>query len=339
LLISLQNNRYSVWRQLVSELQHFPETGSSSVSMAGGRGHGGRRGQVPNEEAPHRDHNVQDVMIEDLQRQVAELAQRLAVQEFGNREIENSDSDSTFDNPYHNPAPYREQRGRDEEFFDEEFQEDEFVDEEFIHEDVHDDVEHEDVKDPSQGFVVWDSPPIYDIGIMDEDLMGDSLSYDQEKKFVIGLDWVSPTICDDIYPDKDDLLNEVSFLVDEIEFIEENNDYHVFDESPHNKGFQLSNEEISNVDFIGIERFLSNSPSNKLDVGFSVLPDNFNFCGQERIDNSLKTFMECELEKINERREKIDLFQFSVRPVIMMGCNLFIFWFQVTLVLRNMKME
>jgi hypothetical protein len=101
----------------------------------------------------------------------------------------------------------------------------------------------------------------------------------------------------------------------------------------------LSNEEISNVDFIGIERFLSNSPSNKLDVGFSVLPDNFNFCGQERIDNSLKTFMECELEKINERREKIDLFQFSVRPVIMMGCNLFIFWFQVTLVLRNMKME
>jgi hypothetical protein len=75
--------------------------------MAGGRG---RRGQVPNEEAPHHDRNVQDVMIEDLQRQVADLAQRLAAQEVGNREM-NSDSDSTFDNPYHNPAPYREQRG------------------------------------------------------------------------------------------------------------------------------------------------------------------------------------------------------------------------------------
>jgi len=108
LLISLQNNRYSVRRQLVSELQHFPETSSSSVSMAGGRGHGGRRGQVPNEEAPHRDCNIQDMMIEDLQRQVAELTQRLAAQEVGNREMENSDSDSTFDNPYHNPAPYRE---------------------------------------------------------------------------------------------------------------------------------------------------------------------------------------------------------------------------------------
>jgi hypothetical protein len=103
----------------------------------------------------------------------------------------------------------------------------------------------------------------------------------------------------------------------------------------HNEGFQLSNEEISYVDFIGIERFLSNSPSYKLEVGFGVLADNFNFCGQERINNSLKTFIESELEKINERREKIDLFKFSLRLVIVMGCNLLIFWFQVTLVLKN----
>jgi hypothetical protein len=73
LLVSLQNNRYSVRRQLVLEFQHFPETSSSSVSMAGGRGRGGCRGQVPNEEAPRCDCNVQDVMIKDLQRQVAEL--------------------------------------------------------------------------------------------------------------------------------------------------------------------------------------------------------------------------------------------------------------------------
>jgi hypothetical protein len=50
------------------------------------------------------------VMIEDLQRQVAELAQRLSAQEVGNHEMENSDSDSTFDNPYHNPAPNRGHR-------------------------------------------------------------------------------------------------------------------------------------------------------------------------------------------------------------------------------------
>jgi hypothetical protein len=112
-LNSLQNNRYSARRQLVSKLQHFPETSSSSVSMVGGRARGGRHGQFPNEEAPHRDRNIQDVMIEDLQRQVAELAQRLVVQEFGNREMENSDSDSTFDNPHHNPAPNRDHHGQE----------------------------------------------------------------------------------------------------------------------------------------------------------------------------------------------------------------------------------
>jgi len=67
MLNSLQNNHYYVQHQLISELQHFPEASSSSVSMVGGRGRGGRRGQVPNEEALHRDRNVQDVMIKDLQ--------------------------------------------------------------------------------------------------------------------------------------------------------------------------------------------------------------------------------------------------------------------------------
>jgi hypothetical protein len=274
---------------------------SSSISMVGGRSHGGRREQVPNEEAPHHVRNVQDMMIEDLQRQVAELAQGLVAQEVGNREM-NSDSDSTFDIPYHNPAPYREQRGRDEEIVDEEFQEDEFVDEEFIHGDVHDDVEHEDVENPSQGFVDWNSSPIYDV-----------------------------------YHEEEDLLKEVSFVGDTIKFIEENNDYHVFDESPHDEGFQLSNEEISYVDFLGIENFLSSSSSNNLNVGVGVTDDNFNFCGKKRIDNSLKTFMERELEKINKRRETIELFQFSVRLVVVMSCNLFIFWFQVILVLRNTR--
>jgi len=53
--------------------------------------------------------------------------------------------------------------------------------------------------------------------------------------------------------------------------------------------------------FLGLKNFLSNSPSNNLDVSFGVLDDNFNIYGQERNDNSLKTFMEHELEKINER--------------------------------------
>jgi hypothetical protein len=95
----------------------------------------------------------------------------------------------------------------EDEFVDEEFQEDEFVDEEFKHGDVHDDVEHEDVEDPSQGFVDWDSPPTYDTDINDEDLVGGSLSYDQEEESEV--DWIPP-IFYGIYPEEEEPLEEVN---------------------------------------------------------------------------------------------------------------------------------
>ncbi|KAE8676151.1 putative CCCH-type zinc finger family protein [Hibiscus syriacus] len=90
----------------------------SPVSMAGGRGRG-RREQVPNEEAQRRDRSVQDVMIADLQRQVAELTQRLAAHDLEDREASDHDTNSTFENPYHNRAGFRgagfrEHRGREE---------------------------------------------------------------------------------------------------------------------------------------------------------------------------------------------------------------------------------
>ena len=81
--------------------------------MAGGRGRGGH-GQGPTEEAPNRDRSVRDVTIEDLQAQVAELTRRLAAQEFGNREKEFSDSDSTFENLFPIHAQNREHRGRED---------------------------------------------------------------------------------------------------------------------------------------------------------------------------------------------------------------------------------
>jgi hypothetical protein len=124
-------------------------------------------------------------------------------------------------------------------------------------------------------------------------------------------------------------LNEVSFVVDIIKFIKENNDYHVFDECPHNEGFQVSKDEISYVDLLGIENFLSNSPRNNLDVGFNVLDDNSNFCGQERIYHTLKIFMESEFKTINQELVKIILSQVGTRKFIsniqnqiVMGCKI-----------------
>ncbi|KAE8691269.1 Detected protein of unknown function [Hibiscus syriacus] len=90
----------------------------SPVSMAGGHGRG-RHEQVPNEEAQRRDRSVQDVMIADLQREVAELTQRLAKQDLEDREASDHDTNSIFENPYHNRAGFRgagfrEHRGLEE---------------------------------------------------------------------------------------------------------------------------------------------------------------------------------------------------------------------------------
>jgi hypothetical protein len=67
--------------------------------MTSGRG---QRGQVLNEEFPYPEHNIQDMMIEDLQRQVAELTQRLAIQNLEMYcDIDDRNSKSNFGNPYH----------------------------------------------------------------------------------------------------------------------------------------------------------------------------------------------------------------------------------------------
>ncbi|KAJ0977916.1 hypothetical protein J5N97_013390 [Dioscorea zingiberensis] len=53
-------------------------------------------------------------MNEDLQRQVAELTQRLAARDFGDREVSDHDSESTFVNPYSWCGQSREHRAREE---------------------------------------------------------------------------------------------------------------------------------------------------------------------------------------------------------------------------------
>jgi hypothetical protein len=121
------------------------------------------------------------MMIEDLQRQVTELTQRLATQNFEMYcNIDYHNSDSNFDNPYHKLVLVREQRVWDE--------------------------WHEDL-----GFRV---------------------------KLLEIYDWV-PSLIYDIYPNEEDLLKEVSFVVNTKNFIKENNNYDIFDESPKFEGFNL----------------------------------------------------------------------------------------------------
>jgi hypothetical protein len=56
-------------------------------------------------------------MIEDLQRQVTKLRQRLAAQKLErNREMDDRDSDSSFETLYHNPIISQEQRGQEQQY-------------------------------------------------------------------------------------------------------------------------------------------------------------------------------------------------------------------------------
>jgi hypothetical protein len=61
-----------------------------------------------NEEVPYHVCSVQDVMIEDLQRHVTELAQHLAVQNLEMYcDVDSHNSKSNFDNQYHKPVLVR----------------------------------------------------------------------------------------------------------------------------------------------------------------------------------------------------------------------------------------
>ena len=74
----------------------------------------GQRGQVPNEKVPYHERSIEDMMIEDLQRQVVELTQRLVAQYLEMYcDIDDHNSKSNFKNLYHKLVLFREQRVRD----------------------------------------------------------------------------------------------------------------------------------------------------------------------------------------------------------------------------------
>ena len=58
------------------------------------------------------------MMIEDLQKQVAELIQRLAARDFKDLVISDRNSESTFENPYHHRTTYWEHRSWEEQYRD-----------------------------------------------------------------------------------------------------------------------------------------------------------------------------------------------------------------------------
>lgn len=157
-----------------------------------------------------------------------------------------------------------------------------------------------------------------------------------EKDFSVK--WAFPLIYD-IYPQEDDLLNEVSISVDTVKFVDENDVYHEFDESSKSKVSELDLEKISFADFLRIENFLSSSPNNDFDVGLRMMKENFIFRGKEVIDPFGEVFMEIDFEKINKGCVKLELSQVGVTCFKIILCLVIIklFFFLFVLLLRRMR--
>jgi hypothetical protein len=138
----------------------------------------------------------------------------------------------------HKPNPYSVEE--EEEFVDGEFQESDFIDEEFKHEGVED-------EDHSQELADWDTPPIYDDDVNEEEPIEEPLASDLEKEYE---EYELHPMFNGLYPDKDDPM-EGKEPMDNIA------DYEDDDEGLSGEMSNYNEEEVGYVDFLGVEDILN----------------------------------------------------------------------------------
>jgi hypothetical protein len=163
----------------------------------------------------------------------------------------------------------------EEESVDGEFQESNFTDEEFEHEGVED-------EDPSQGFVDWDTLPIYDDDINKEEPIEEPLASDLEEEYK---EYGLHPMFSGFYPDEDDQLEDEE-PTDDIADYEEDD---IADDEEVNENLpsevpNFNGEDIDYIDFLGIEDIL-NSPHD--DYGeFYADEENYMFTRNQWLTHS-----------------------------------------------------
>jgi hypothetical protein len=165
----------------------------------------------------------------------------------------------------------------EEESVDGEYQESDFVDEEFKHKD----------EDPSQGFVDWDTPPIYDDDVNEEEPIEEPLASDLEEEYK---EYGLHPIFSGLYPDEDGQWEDEE-PTDDIADSEE--DY-IADDEGVDEDFtgevpNFNGETVDYVDFLGIDNIL-NSPHD--DYGeFYADEENYMFTRESVVDPFFNIFM------------------------------------------------
>ena len=122
----------------------------------------------------------------------------------------------------------------EKESVDGEFQKSKIIDEEFEHKGVKD-------EDPSQGFVDWDTPPIYDDDVNEEEPIEEPLASNLEEEYE---EYGLHPMFSGLYPNEDDRLED-----------EEPMD----DITDYEKDDIADDEDVDYIDFLGIDNIL-NSP-------------------------------------------------------------------------------
>jgi hypothetical protein len=138
----------------------------------------------------------------------------------------------------------------EEESVDGKCQESDFIDEEFEHEGVEDEY-------PSQGFVDWGSPPVYDDDVNEEELIEERLASDLKEEYE---DYGLHPMFNGLYPDEDDQLEDEEPMDDIANYEEDDiDDDEDVNEDLLGEGPNFNGEDVDYVDFLGIDNIL-NSP-------------------------------------------------------------------------------
>ena len=176
---------------------------------------------------------------------------------------------------------------------DGEFQESDFIDEEFEHEGV----ENEDM---SQELVDWDTPPVYNDDVNEEELIEELLASDLEEEYE---EYGLHHMFSGFYPKEDDQLEDEEPTNDIANYEEDDitNDEDV-DEDLLGEVLNFNGEDVDYVDFLGIENIL-NSPHD--DYGeFYADEKNYMFTRESVVNPFLSVFMAYGREKERQKHGK-----------------------------------
>ena len=195
---------------------------------------------------------------------------------------------------------------------DGEFQESDFIDEEFEHEGVED-------EDASQGFVDWDTLPIYNDDVNEEESIEEPLASNLEKEYEE--DGFFPMF-GSLYTDEDDQLEDEEPMDDIADYEEDDQgkekeataditDYEDVDEGLSNEVPNYNEEDVEYVHFLGVEDIL-NSPNNDLGEFYSD-EENYMFTRKTMADPFLSIFKAHGREKEREKYGKVEYLPSDVR--------------------------